>query len=82
MNIASHIFTVVTLLCCGCGPATEAEFPEGCRDADLATLVAAHTAELVVACASYESLEECPEGYQEPINEAFERKYSEWRDCR
>lgn len=75
------LLPVVFALACA-GTDSEANYPEGCRDADLAALTAKHTQELVLACSEYDSLEDCPSEYQEQINKAFEEKYAAWRDCK
>jgi hypothetical protein len=66
----------------GCPPTRDADWPDGCRDADLAHVAALHAAELVAACEGHASLEECPLELREPVDAKYDAAYQRWEDCR
>lgn len=76
------LFLALALLLTACPPKRDADYPEGCRDADLARLSASYAAALVEACAAYDSLDECPMELREPVDARHDAAYQQWEACK
>lgn len=80
MNAVWVVLVLVTST--ACGAARGAEYPVGCRDADLAEISIKHASALATACFKHDSLEACPIETREPVDAEYDRLYQQWEQCR
>lgn len=75
------LLLALALLLTACPPTRDADWPDGCKDADLAHVALLHAAELVVACEGHASLDECPTELREPVDARYDDRYASWERC-
>lgn len=76
-----HLAFWFTFIVAACAPTRDADWPDGCRDRDLAAIAALHAAELVEACSAHDTLEACPVETREAIDARYDDRYSAWERC-
>jgi len=75
-----RLLPALLLAACSADPLA-AEYPPGCRTADLPALSAEYTAALVWVCREYGSLDECPDEIEQPISDRYAARFAQWERC-